>query len=427
YAVLQGGTFGDTDGDGMPDDWEVRYGLNPNDPSDAALDKDNDGLTNLQEYTLGTDPTKADTDGDGMPDGWEVRYGLNPLDASDASKDANNDGTTNLQHYLNSTIPIFVKHFSISGATSESMDFYGTFTINGMSAEAGDEVAAICTNNVVCGQFTVTTPGQYGFMHVYKTTGTSQGDQIKFKVWKARTGVEMTATPTVASGTNPPTWTVDKQTANVNLNGVERQTIPLNAGWNLISFSVKNCYYTTSQTPLEPMLTGTTYIKVNSISEVLSSIDGQYEVVRGFDSTGAHTFDPLLPAYGDLRYMAAGYAYWIKMKQAGNLVLSGTRASHSDTLSLHSGWNLVGYWGEDIRYVGSQPTVAFPADATQYTFLTDMGSVFTSITGKYSIIRSFDTGFHTYDPLLSGFNDLRYAGPGYGMWIRMNTVGTLSY
>ena len=64
----------DTDGDGLPDVYELRFPgcLNPNDPNDANTDCDGDGLTNMREYLLGTDPTKADTDGDGASDGAEV-------------------------------------------------------------------------------------------------------------------------------------------------------------------------------------------------------------------------------------------------------------------------------------------------------------------------------------------------------------------
>ncbi|MEO6785342.1 MAG: S8 family serine peptidase [Chthoniobacteraceae bacterium] len=49
----------DTDGDGMPDYWEIRYALNPNDPADAAQDADGDGLTNLQEFLLSSNPRDA--------------------------------------------------------------------------------------------------------------------------------------------------------------------------------------------------------------------------------------------------------------------------------------------------------------------------------------------------------------------------------
>jgi phosphatidate phosphatase APP1 len=65
-------TTSDTDGDGLPDGWEVRQGLDPLDPEDGNLDPDGDGLTNGQEFEAGTDPETADTDGDGLSDGEEV-------------------------------------------------------------------------------------------------------------------------------------------------------------------------------------------------------------------------------------------------------------------------------------------------------------------------------------------------------------------
>ena len=50
----------DSDGDGMPDSWERKHGLNSRDASDGAGDKDKDGYTNLEEYLNGTDPGKAE-------------------------------------------------------------------------------------------------------------------------------------------------------------------------------------------------------------------------------------------------------------------------------------------------------------------------------------------------------------------------------
>jgi hypothetical protein len=61
----------DWDGDGMPDDWELAHGLDP-EVNDAKLDPDGDGLTNLQEYLYGSDPHNPDSDGDGIIDGQEA-------------------------------------------------------------------------------------------------------------------------------------------------------------------------------------------------------------------------------------------------------------------------------------------------------------------------------------------------------------------
>ncbi len=102
YADLGTYEYGyDSDGDGMPDDWELVYGFDPFDSNNAGLDGDGDELTNLEEYQAGTDPGDADSDDDGMPDGWEDDYGLDPLDDSDATGDPDSDGLSNLGEYQN--------------------------------------------------------------------------------------------------------------------------------------------------------------------------------------------------------------------------------------------------------------------------------------------------------------------------------------
>ena len=60
----------DWEGDGIPDDWEIAYGLNPV-VNDAGLDSDGDGVANRLEYARGTHPLLRDSDGDGIPDGAE--------------------------------------------------------------------------------------------------------------------------------------------------------------------------------------------------------------------------------------------------------------------------------------------------------------------------------------------------------------------
>jgi M6 family metalloprotease-like protein len=121
-------TTADTEGDGMPDDFELANNLDPL-VNDSAIDGDADGLTNLQEYQAGTNPNLADTDADQLSDGDEVNiYSTDPLDGTDtdedgmsddwenvrgtnaavndARTDTDNDGVDNAIEYLRDTLPL---------------------------------------------------------------------------------------------------------------------------------------------------------------------------------------------------------------------------------------------------------------------------------------------------------------------------------
>ncbi|BES63002.1 polysaccharide lyase [Dysgonomonas capnocytophagoides] len=58
YPEYKGKPYKDSDNDGIPDAWEIKYGLNPNDPLDANGDLSGDGYTNIEKYINGIDPTK---------------------------------------------------------------------------------------------------------------------------------------------------------------------------------------------------------------------------------------------------------------------------------------------------------------------------------------------------------------------------------
>ena len=87
----------------MGDDGLFKYRRLPKDSYKLGIITDPRQMGGYPEY--GEWKPYVDTDGDGMPDEWERQYGLNPNDAADANGDLNGDGYTNIEKYINGINP----------------------------------------------------------------------------------------------------------------------------------------------------------------------------------------------------------------------------------------------------------------------------------------------------------------------------------
>lgn len=73
---------------------------------EGTLEEALSAFTNLQEYNAGTDPHQSDSDGDGLPDGWEVFFFLDPTNPLDSDLDLDDDGLTNIDEFRWRLIPV---------------------------------------------------------------------------------------------------------------------------------------------------------------------------------------------------------------------------------------------------------------------------------------------------------------------------------
>ncbi len=328
------------------------------------------------------------------------------------------------------------EHFPQPVPTNISMDIFGKiYSSSDRVISDRDEVAAFVDDGngglllVGSGVYGENLSGNYGLIHVYgddtttpEKDGAGLGDPVMLKAYdkSKRTEHELT----LIRGNNLWERGVQKECDWIYRVNV-RQRIPLHIGWNLFSFSVNKCYYVAAK-PACNMIEGIEYEEVESISSILSSIDGQYAAVRGFDCTGAKTYNS--GPWSDMQYMAAGYAYWIKINEDAvvdtsgliYLELEGTSVSGDTAIPLQPGWNLVGYLGNKVLHTGTDPTITFPENRVMcHILLDDISEAFCSIAGQYAYVRGFDeTGAKSYN--LTPWSDMKYVGPGYGYWLRIS-------
>ena len=162
-------------------------------------------------------------------------------------------------------------------------------------------------------------------------------------------------------------------------------TIPLEAGWNLVSVPLDACVY-------DPRT-------------LLSSISGSYDLVHAWDSASQSwkSFAPALSDPQSLRSLSRLQGFWIHATQAATLSIQGCRQDQA-TVLLNPGWNLIG----------------FPSGAAR-----DIPTALASIAGKYTLVFSYDPGrpanpwrkYNTAAPTYA--NDLTSLTPGKGYWIKV--------
>ncbi|MCL6584336.1 MAG: hypothetical protein K6U11_11950 [bacterium] len=228
---------------------------------------------------------------------------------------------------------------------------------------------------------------------------------------------------------------------------VSQQKIPLQPGWNLISFQVNVCIFNKKQPPAEIWFPPgiefrqgadlCTFLSDNQNSPIRDAANpqqaGDWQRITSFDRNGAHLLDKSVPAFvNNLTYLAAGYGYWIKMNKPGYLLLSGPMLSSKTSIHLEEGWNLIGAPCPDsCYYQQDSPPLCPMQDVPVINFIPMSGplieALFSSISGKYLRVSSFDCqGAKLYDPKAPAFVcNLRYFAPGYGYWIKMFAAADL--
>ena len=130
---------------------EVERLFNPlspreNDEARNTYDFDEDGLSDLEELIIGTNPCHWDTDGDHMCDGWEVMMCLDPLNGGVGAKFSNEDGDFMAYDYHGGVLAWYDEasgklYFDASGSLKPILDY----TVESVNDDNGNLISNIYT------------------------------------------------------------------------------------------------------------------------------------------------------------------------------------------------------------------------------------------------------------------------------------------
>lgn len=264
---------------------------------------------------------------------------------------------------------------------------WGNVTINvtdtnpGQVAPVGTLIQAVSPRGEIVGTYTVDTEGQYGFMRIYGEDvtaspiipGMKANELVSFLV----NGAPAVAKPSFYWQDNHLTHRVDLSTGVI-----EQQPIVLRPGWNLISFPVE---------PPSPVLTN-----------VLQSIYNRYD--RVLNETGVYS-PALADQFNTLKEMHSASGYYVRSTEqiSMNLLVDGLHQTPGTPISLHAGWNWVGYL----------PTTPMNVEVA-----------LASIVDHVTLVHNLESVFDPKDPIHSTLTVMR---PGEGYLIHVDQAVTLIY
>jgi len=267
----------------------------------------------------------------------------------------------------------------VAQPTPAGMDVFGAVTINGAPAPVGTVIQAINPRGDTVGCQTVTTAGIFPFLRIYgedasatpPIPGMRDGEFVTFRV----AGALAKVTPSVY-------WQEGAiQETALDAGPVEGQAILLNPSWNLASLHIE---------PPAPL-----------VAQVFDSINNSYDRVlseKGVYIPGVDTI------YNTLKEIHCGQSYYVRLtgSTTANLLAEGLSCPADSPLSLHAGWNWIGYLPHD-------PLPVAQALAT--------------IDGKYQRVLSISQLYIPGSPA----STLTQLEAGQGYLIFMDEAATLTY
>jgi bacillopeptidase F (M6 metalloprotease family) len=163
--------------------------------------------------------------------------------------------------------------------------------------------------------------------------------------------------------------------------------ISLSSGWNLISFDVMK-YQNSPESYFQPLISS-----------------NNLQMVTGYQNQQGVFYDPDgLPFLNTLQSIVPGEGYWVKLQSAATLTVEGFIYPPDYSIDLKAGWNLIGFWKDNIL----TPEQAFELLIT---------------AGILQMVTGYNEGGKFFDPNGPTFlNTLVEIQNGNGYWVKISNA-----